>query len=384
MAYIRLIYGLIMLTAVALAQTVPPPPVIQPVQSPAVANVNVVSNAAQCLYGSNACGLSDCTCWLQLYRARCSSATSCPALTTGSPFATITAGMSGVPNGSGGTTFTMNDTDAALAPGTTWVYFETVNFANYTPFTPSAPSNSSGPVTIPAAVAASFRVALDFDNAQCVTGNTCTVQAWRGRCTTPTNCPVFPVGNYLGSAPPGFVALPAKDASGNSYTTSTVTATNTHFTYHDVGAAPNTFAYGTAYAYAVANVYVSTPTVQGGTAMLTFPAQAAPHSATLNYSSTACRSNATCTLQIYRAQCSSSTSCPTYTPGAAGWKALDMTAVSSTPTPQMTSWQYTDHDAALTGSTTYVWVATATYVGAATASAPSQPFTGTTQAGRKK
>jgi hypothetical protein len=46
-----------------------------------------------------------------------------------------------------------------------------------------------------------------------------------------------------------------------------------------------------------------------------------------------------------------------------------------------TSWSYTDKDTALQDSTTYAWVATCTYVGAATASGASTNYTGPTNGG---
>lgn len=105
-----------------------------------------------------------------------------------------------------------------------------------------------------------------------------------------------------------------------------------------------------------------------------------PHQAILNWSNPNCTQNAQCSLQVYRATCTSSTACPTYPSGT--WKALDMTAgLVPNIGPNGTAWQYTDKDPALQDSTTYAWVATATYVGATTASAASTNYAGTTNNG---
>ena len=107
-----------------------------------------------------------------------------------------------------------------------------------------------------------------------------------------------------------------------------------------------------------------------------------PHQAVLNYSNASCTTNAQCSLQVYRATCTSATSCPAYTAGSSSWKALDMTTGL---TPNIgtagTSWQYQDKDTALQDSTTYAWVSTNTYVGGSTASAASSNYIGTTNNG---
>ena len=107
-----------------------------------------------------------------------------------------------------------------------------------------------------------------------------------------------------------------------------------------------------------------------------------PHQAILNYSNPSCTTNAQCSIQVYRATCTSSTSCPTYAAGSSSWKALDMTVGLS---PQIgangTTWSYSDKDAALQDSTTYAWVSTNTYVGASTASGASSNYVGTTNNG---
>jgi hypothetical protein len=107
-----------------------------------------------------------------------------------------------------------------------------------------------------------------------------------------------------------------------------------------------------------------------------------PHLAVLNYSSASCTNTAQCSLQVYRATCTSATSCPTYTAGNSAWKTLDMT-VGLTPTISNggSSWVYRDGDTALQDSTTYAWVATCTYVGGSTASGASSNYVGTTNNG---
>lgn len=355
----------------SLAQTVPPPPVVQPVQSPAILQVTVKGTAAQCYYGGTACGLSDCGCWWQLYRAQCSSATSCPAVTTGPPFTSNLPSVSttSTQDPNLGTNFQFIDSDAALSTGTVWIYFLTVNFANYVPFTPSAPSNSTGPVQIPVSTGPP-RVRLDFDNQECFPGQNCSMRAYRAQCPTPQTCPAWPNST--------FAILPDKDAAGNSYSTQTVTATNTHFTYHDVGP----LSYKTSYEYAVTNMFLAYPSNESQPAFTIINTPYGAHQAVINYSSAACRTTSPCDLHVYRSQCSSSSSCPSF-PGSA-WKVLNMATTASTVGAQSTTWTYTDSDNALTSGTTYQWIATSSYIGGSTESAPSTPFTGTTATSRGK
>jgi len=107
-----------------------------------------------------------------------------------------------------------------------------------------------------------------------------------------------------------------------------------------------------------------------------------PHQAILVWSNPSCTQNAQCTIQVYRAQCTSITSCPTYSPGSSSWTTLNMT---SGLTPVIggggTSWTYKDTDPALADSTTYAWVATNSFVGGTTASPASSAFAGTTNNG---
>lgn len=109
-----------------------------------------------------------------------------------------------------------------------------------------------------------------------------------------------------------------------------------------------------------------------------------PHQAILNYANASCTMTANCNIQIYRAVCSSPSSCPTYAAGNSAWTALNM-SVSGNPAANVgvngTSWMYTDKDPALQDSTTYVWVATNTYVGGTNPSPASANYSGTTNNG---
>jgi len=75
-----------------------------------------------------------------------------------------------------------------------------------------------------------------------------------------------------------------------------------------------------------------------------------PHQAILNYSNASCTSNAQCSLQVYRATCTSATTCPTFSTAAPSgtWKTLDMTVGL---TPQIgangSTWVYNDQEFAL-------------------------------------
>ena len=107
-----------------------------------------------------------------------------------------------------------------------------------------------------------------------------------------------------------------------------------------------------------------------------------PHQAVLNWSNPACTSTAQCNIQVYRAQCTSLTNCPTYSPGSGSWTALNMTAnLVPTVGSSGTSWNYTDKDPALQDSTVYAWVATNTYIGGSTSSGASSAYAGTTNNG---
>jgi len=107
-----------------------------------------------------------------------------------------------------------------------------------------------------------------------------------------------------------------------------------------------------------------------------------PHQAVINWTNASCTTTAQCSIQVYRAQCGSATTCPAYTAGSSNWKALNMSA-GLTPVIGMggSTWAYTDTDTALQDSTVYAWIATNSYVGASTASSASANFVGTTNNG---
>lgn len=107
-----------------------------------------------------------------------------------------------------------------------------------------------------------------------------------------------------------------------------------------------------------------------------------PHQAILNWSNPSCTTTAQCSLQVYRATCTSATSCPAYTAGSSSWTALNMTSgLVPTIGASGSTWNYTDKDPALQDSTTYAWVATNSYVGGSTASGASSNYVGTTNNG---
>jgi len=211
-----------------------------------------------------------------------------------------------------------------------------------------------------------FKVQLDWDNTSCITGNNCNGAVYRYACTGNVgNCPIY-------------------DPSSSSFTlltgtlTQTVSSTNAHFTYIDTVGLANS----TPYAYAVTNSFQSNPSVPSPARQITLLTPTGVHNATLNWSNPSCTTLTPCNIQVYRSICSGSI-CPTY-PNAT-FKALNM-STNLTPTVGTlgTSWQYLDTDSTLVGSTTYVWVATNTYVNASTSSVASTPFVGTTFVGRSK
>jgi hypothetical protein len=215
-----------------------------------------------------------------------------------------------------------------------------------------------------------FKVQLDYDNPACYTGNNCSADVFRAICTDPANCPI-----YSGNAA-AFTLL-----NSTVTTTQTVTASNTHFVSLDAGATPNALAYNTLYTYAVRNTFLSDPSNPGGTAQVNVQTPAGIHTAILNWSSAACRTGSLCNLQVYRAVCTSTTSCPAY-PGSA-WTALSMVSgLTSTPSAQGTTWQYQDNGSSLSGSTTFAWLATCSYQGASASSPASTMWIGTTGVGK--
>jgi len=107
-----------------------------------------------------------------------------------------------------------------------------------------------------------------------------------------------------------------------------------------------------------------------------------PHQAILNYSNASCTTNANCSIQVYRAVCTSVSSCPVYSVGSSSWTALNMTSgLTSNIGAGGTTWVYNDKDTALQDSTTYAWVSTNTYIGGTQASTASSNYVGTTNNG---
>lgn len=94
----------------------------------------------------------------------------------------------------------------------------------------------------------------------------------------------------------------------------------------------------------------------------------APHQATLNWQNSSCTTGKPCSIQIYRATCSSTSTCPTYPNSAYATPPTATLAVTISATATGTSWQAVDADPALADGTTYAWVSTNTY-----SSNPSQP-----------
>ena len=259
------------------------------------------------------------------------------------------------------------------------------NYAQYTPFTPSPPSNATGPVIIPGGSSGTTlcSVYLDFDNSTCVSGTgcknglsscSCSMHAYRAPCATAATCPAYSPGS------PAFTKLATTDATGASYVTKTVSSTSTHFHYKDDGAIVGNLAYGKIYTYVVTNVYDADTTATESGPSTPTRATTPLHMAVLNYSSAWCNSTTqACVLQIYRTICGTATSCPAYIPGDAQWTKLNMTTgLTTTVTAQGTTWRYSDMDPALAGSTTYAWIATSSFQGSTTASPASAAFTGTT------
>lgn len=350
-----------------LAQTVPPAPVITtPVQAVSVGSITIEADAAGC--GQNTCGLSSCECWVQLWRSSCPTASTCPAPVQGSPYVQSPPGSyTSYDNGKGGTHFSIINSESALSAGTIWQYFLTVNYAQYTPFTASSKSNISGALTISSGTTTPigrFNITLEYDNHSCITGNTCTSNVYRAVCSgnNKSNCP-----NY-GTNPSAFAQIAVT-------TTQSVTPANTHFV--SIDSTPLTVS--TLYAYAVTISSANNSANTSDSSQITVLTPDGVHNATLNWTNSNCRTASPCTIQVYRTQCTSATSCPTYTPGDANWKALAMsTGLTTNLDTQSTTWQYIDWDSTLTSGTTYAWVATNSYTGGNTTSPASQSYSGTT------
>jgi hypothetical protein len=114
-------------------------------------------------------------------------------------------------------------------------------------------------------------------------------------------------------------------------------------------------------------------------------AQKISHEADLTYTNPQCLAATPCNLQVYRAQCSSTTSCPSFTTSPTSFFALPastvtgVATVTESVTTAGTTWTFIDTDPTLKDSTTYVWVATDAWQSSpSAASGPSIPFQGTT------
>jgi hypothetical protein len=114
-------------------------------------------------------------------------------------------------------------------------------------------------------------------------------------------------------------------------------------------------------------------------------AQKISHEADLTYTNPQCLAATPCNLQVYRAQCSSTTSCPSFTTSPTSFFALPastvtgVATVTETVTTAGTTWTFIDTDPTLKDSTTYVWVATDAWQSSpSAASGPSIPFQGAT------
>ena len=371
----RKMFLLMMFSAIASAQTVPPTPVLQSASS-IIGKTTITLTVNGC--GTTTCGLSDCSCWQQIYRAQCTSVNSCPAITTGSPYVFLNNATYVGNSISGGEQIIWTDQDSVLAAGTIWNYFMTSNYANYTPFTTSPPVQT-GALVVPGAVSTvPFSIYVSFSNPQCVIGNTCTANVYRALCTGTDPDPAFACPGYVKGST-FYQLLPATDLKGNSYYSSTVSGSGTNFTYKDDGNISGNIGYADRYVYAATNTFVANPSGEGNAVVGAWITTPIAHQATINYSNSSCVNASMCTLQVWRATCTSSTNCPTYSASSPSWKKLDMTGLVDIPSNTGTTWRYQDTDVALANSTTYVWVATATYVGGSgNASPASAPFIGTT------
>jgi len=216
-----------------------------------------------------------------------------------------------------------------------------------------------------------FKVQLQWDNETCVTNAPCSVTVYRSICYPPTPCPVY------AQQPEQFMKMPVADSTNSSQV---VTATNTHFMYLDNDKAIYPLQYANTYTYAVMNSFLAYPSYQSAATQVTVVTPTGLHQATVNWSSPSCRTASPCTLQVYRATCTSATSCPAYTPGSSAWTALSMNSSHLTATvgAQGTGWVYTDNDKALVGATTFEWIATSSYTGASSSSPASTAYIGTT------
>ena len=100
------------------------------------------------------------------------------------------------------------------------------------------------------------------------------------------------------------------------------------------------------------------------------------HEADGSISDASCTTAQPCDLQIYRAQCTSATACPSFTSSPTSFLALPTDTAHQTATVSTagTSWAVIDNDPAILDSTSYVYVSVAAYQAAPGVwSAPSVP-----------
>lgn len=364
------------------------------VQSAPEVRIVTVPHQATLYFQSSAC-TSHKPCALQVWRATCPTVSSCPSWSAGSNLWTrISSGTGSATPTQSGTKWVVYDSDPVLQDHTTYAYCATASYYESTETiskcstvwvgttgptppskTPLAPTTGAGNTVAAAATTVNFNVQLDFDNSTCVNGSNCNAAVYRAICTTGTgpngiSCPSY------GASPASFIPVTGTLAQ-------TVTTSNTHFKFVDNDTSQYQLQYNVGYDYAVMNAFQANSAQWSTPAEVQVKTPSGVHSATVNWSNPACRTSSPCNLQVYRAICSSATSCPAY-PGAV-WKALDMSNTNLVPTvgAQATTWVYTDHDTALVGSTTYMWVATNTYTGGASASLASTGYVGTTAVGRQ-
>jgi hypothetical protein len=112
------------------------------------AHAQTMSHEADLTYSAISCTTAQPCAPIQVYRAQCASATSCPAYAPGStafkalPAATVTGVYVEYSTVTAtGTTYGVVDTDPALLDGTTYEWVATVAYAA-TPTAPSGPSNT--------------------------------------------------------------------------------------------------------------------------------------------------------------------------------------------------------------------------------------------------
>jgi len=109
---------------------------------------------------------------------------------------------------------------------------------------------------------------------------------------------------------------------------------------------------------------------------------AATHQATLYYQNSSCTNHNPCTIQVWRAVCSSPTSCPYFVMGNPIWTRVTTGGGSASASGNKTTWVVYDQDPTLQDNTTYEYCATNTYHSAPSVySACSPLWHGTTSGG---